>query len=106
MAKKATAKAKRAEVDESTWVLKLYVAGETLNSIKAIANLKTICSEYVTTKYSIEVIDLVKHPHLAKGEQIFATPTLIRHWPKPVRQIIGDLSNVEKVLAGLEIQKS
>jgi circadian clock protein KaiB len=96
--------AKKIDRDKSVWVLKLYIAGETLNSLKAIENLNHICEEYLESEYKIEVIDLIKHPHLAKDEQIFATPTLIRHLPKPIRQVIGDLSNTEKVLAGLEIR--
>jgi circadian clock protein KaiB len=88
---------------ESTWELKLYIAGKTQKSETALRNLKKYCAEYLEGKYKIEVIDLLKKPQLAEGDQIFAVPTLVRKVPEPMRKIIGDLSNEEKVLVGLNI---
>ncbi len=88
----------------STWELRLYVAGQTPRAIKALANLTRICEENLVGKYHIEVIDLLKTPQLAKGDQIVAVPTLVRKLPEPVRKIIGDLSNTEKVLVGLDLR--
>ena len=85
-------------------LLKLYVAGETPKSLLAFANIKKICEQHSSVKYSIDVIDLLKNPDLAKMDQIFAIPTLVRHQPQPSRKIIGDLSNTEKVLIGLELR--
>jgi len=85
-------------------MLKLYVAGQTPKSIAAFANLKKICEEHLKGKYQIEVIDLLKNPQLAKGDQILAIPTLVRQLPPPLRKIIGDLSNTERVLVGLDVQ--
>jgi circadian clock protein KaiB len=87
-----------------TWDLRLYVAGQTSKSLVAFENLKKICEDYLAGKYRIEVIDLLEHPQLAKGDQIFAIPTLVRQLPEPVRRIIGDLSNTERVLVGLDIR--
>ncbi len=84
--------------------LTLYVAGQTPNSIKAFANLKRICEENLKGKYQIEVIDLLENPQLARGDQILAVPTLVRKLPPPVKKIIGDLSNTERVLIGLELR--
>jgi len=86
------------------WELKLYVAGQTPKSLQAFANLKRICEEHLAGEYRIEVIDLLKNPQLAKGDQILALPTLVRHLPEPVRKIIGDLSNTERVLVGLDLR--
>jgi circadian clock protein KaiB len=86
------------------WELKLYVAGQTPKSLVAFANLKRICEEHLAGAYTIEVIDLVKHPQLASGDQILALPTLVRSLPEPVRKIIGDLSNTERVLVGLDLR--
>ena len=83
--------------------LRLYVAGQTPKSIKAFANLKKICEEHLKGRYSIEVIDLIENPKLAKGDQILAIPTLVRKLPPPIRKIIGDLPNTERVLIGLNI---
>ena len=83
--------------------LRLYVAGQTPRSIAALANLKQVCEERVPGKYQIEVIDLLKKPQLASGDQILAVPTLVRRLPQPIRKIIGDLSNKEKLLIGLDI---
>ena len=83
------------------WLLTLYVAGLTPKSLLAFANLKKLCEEHVTETYSIELIDLLENPQLAKDEQILAIPTLVRRHPHPIRKIIGDLSNTERVLSGL-----
>lgn len=85
--------------------LRLYVAGQTPKSVAAIANLKRICEENLKGRYTIEVIDLMQNPHLARKDQIIAIPTLVRRLPEPLKRIIGDLSNEEKVLVGLEIKK-
>jgi len=84
--------------------LRLYVAGKTSKSVVALENLKKICEEHLKGQYSIEVIDLLERPQLAEGDQILAIPTLVKKVPEPVRKIIGDLSNVEKVLVGLDIR--
>lgn len=90
-----------------TWELRLYVAGQTPRSMAAFANLKKLCKEHLAgQKYSIEVIDLVKNPALAKGDQILAIPTLVRKLPQPMRKILGDLSNTERVLVGLDLRPS
>ena len=89
---------------EPTWALKLYVAGQTAKSLLAFANLKRICEEHLGGRYQIEIVDLIKNPELAKGDQIFALPTLVRKLPEPVRKIIGDLSNTERVLVGLDLR--
>lgn len=88
---------------EESWKLRLYVSGHTPNSRAALVNLKKICEEHLEHKYNIEVIDLLQNPQLAKGDQILAVPTLVRQLPPPIRKIIGDLSNTEKVLVGLDI---
>ena len=85
------------------WELKLYVAGKTLKSQTALKNLTKYCEEHLKGKYNIEIIDLLKKPQLAEGDQIFAIPTLVKKVPEPIRNIIGDLSNEEKVLVGLNI---
>ncbi len=90
--------------DSARWNLRLYVAGQTPRSISAFKNLKDICEEYLKGKYHIEVIDLMENPTLARGDQILAVPTLVRKLPQPIRKIIGDLSNTERVLVGLDIQ--
>jgi circadian clock protein KaiB len=95
---------KRNDSKEPTWDLKLYVAGQTAKSLLAFANLKRICEEHLGGRYQIEVVDLTKKPELAKGDQIFALPTLVRKLPEPVRKIIGDLSNTERVLVGLDLR--
>lgn len=91
-------------LDEGVWNLRLYVAGQTGKSIKAFANLKKICEEHLAGKYTIEVIDLSANPRLAKGDQILALPTLVRKLPPPLRKIIGDLSDSERVLVGLDLR--
>ena len=85
------------------WVLRLYVAGQTPKSINAFKNLKAICEDKLDNKYEIEVIDLLVNPQLAGDDQIFATPTLVRKLPVPVRKIIGDLSDTERILVGLDL---
>ena len=87
------------------WELRLYVAGQTPKSLAAFANLKKICEEHLAGEYHIEVIDLLKNPQLASGDQILAIPTLVRKLPEPIRKIIGDLSNTERVLVGLDIRE-
>jgi circadian clock protein KaiB len=85
--------------------LRLYVAGKTPKSVAALSNLKKYCEEHLKDQYSIEVVDLLVNPQLAEGDQILAIPTLVKKVPEPVRKIIGDLSNEEKVLVGLDIRK-
>ncbi len=92
------------DTEEQTWELRLYVAGKTTKSVTAIANLKRYCEEHLMGKYVIEIIDLLVQPQLAEGDQILAIPTLVRKVPEPIRKIIGDLSNEEKVLVGLNIR--
>jgi circadian clock protein KaiB len=86
------------------WQLRLYVAGQTPKSLAAFSNLKTICESHLDGRYRIEVIDLLERPHLSKGDQILAIPTLVRKLPQPVRKIIGDLSDVNRVLVGLDLR--
>lgn len=90
--------------DPARWNLRLYVAGQTPRSMTAFQNLKNICEEYLKGQYHIEVVDLMENPTLARGDQILAVPTLVRKLPHPIRKIIGDLSNTERVLVGLDIQ--
>jgi circadian clock protein KaiB len=97
--KRRTAKRTRSNF----WELRLYIAGQTPNSIAAIANLKKICEDQLQGKYRIEVIDLLKKPQLAKGDQIVAIPTLVRRLPPPVKKIVGNLSKTERALVGLDI---
>ncbi|MFZ4625142.1 MAG: circadian clock protein KaiB [Rhodoferax sp.] len=89
---------------EETYLLRLYVAGQTPKCMTAFVNLKKICEEYLPGKYQIEVIDLLENPRLASGDQILAIPTLVRRLPEPMRKIIGDLSNTERVLIGLDLK--
>lgn len=86
------------------WILRLYVAGQTPKSLAAFANLKRICEEHLAGRYRIEVIDLSQSPHLAQHDQIVALPTLVRKLPEPIKRILGDLSNLERVLVGMELQ--
>ena len=90
--------------NDQMWELRLYIAGKTAKSVAALQNLKKYCEEHLKGKYKIEVIDLLVHPQLAEGDQILAIPTLVRKVPEPIRKIIGDLSNEEKVLVGLNIR--
>lgn len=84
--------------------LRLYVAGQSARAITALTNLKKICEEHLKGRYSVEVIDLLEHPQLARGDQILAIPTLVRKLPSPIRKIVGDLSNSERVLVGLDLK--
>ncbi len=86
------------------WNLRLYVAGQTAKSLTAFTNLKRLCEEHLKGRYHIEVIDLIKNPQLADGDQILALPTLVRRLPPPIRKMVGDLANAEKVLVGLDIR--
>jgi circadian clock protein KaiB len=88
----------------SRYVLRLYVAGQTANSVRAIANIKRICEEHLDANYTLEVIDLYQQPQLAKGEQIVAVPTLIKKLPPPLRRLVGDMSDTARVLVGLDIR--
>ena len=90
---------------EETYLLRLYVAGQTPKSILAFRNLKQICEEHLHGRYEIEVIDLIENPQLAQGDQILAVPTLVRRLPEPIKKIIGDLSNTDRVLVGLDLQE-
>ena len=95
---------KSAKQKEVKWELRLYVAGNTPKSVTALNNLKKYCEEHLKGQYKIEIIDLLVHPQLAEGDQILAIPTLVRKVPVPIRKIIGDLSNEERVLVGLNIK--
>jgi len=98
-------KTKTPAAEEGQWNLRLYVAGQSPKSMRAFENLKKICEEHLPGKYHIEIIDLLKNPQLAAGDQIVAIPTLVRKLPVPIKSIIGDLSNVERTLVGLDLQK-
>jgi len=95
----------RVKTVSDKWILRLYVAGQTPKSITAFKNLKAICEEQLNGKYEIEVIDLLKNPQLGRDDQILALPTLVKKLPPPVRKIIGDLSNTERVLVGLDLMQ-
>lgn len=90
--------------NNAIWELRLYVAGQTSKSVTAFANLKRICDEHLAGKYTIEVVDLLESPQLAQGDQIVAIPTLVRKLPEPIRKIVGDLSNTERTLVGLQLR--
>jgi circadian clock protein KaiB len=103
--KKSSAKKRVAKtVGSDFFILRLYIAGQTPNSVTAIANLKKICEDKLKGKYRIEVVDLLVKPQLAKGDQIIAIPTLVRRLPPPVKKIIGNLSKAESVIVGLDLQ--
>lgn len=89
---------------EKKWELRLYIAGQTPKSVLALQNITKYCTEYLDGQYAIEIVDLLENPQLAEGDQIFAIPTLVRKFPEPLRKIIGDLSNKERVLVGLNIR--
>ena len=93
-----------AKSDTEVWELRLYIAGQTPRSVAAFANLNRLCEEYLPGRYKIEVIDLIQHPQLAAGDQIVAIPTLVRKLPEPLRRIVGDLSNTERALVGLQLR--
>ena len=103
--KSAPPEAGSTEAEADTFVLRLYVAGQTPKSITAFINLKKICEEHLQGRYELEVIDLYQQPQLAAGEQIIAAPTLIKKLPLPLRRIIGDMSRTERVLVGLDLRK-
>jgi circadian clock protein KaiB len=105
MEKSKQAAKSKSRSSAKTWELRLYVAGQTPKSLTAFANLKKICEEHLAGQYHIEVIDLLKEPQLASGDQILAIPTLVRKLPEPIRKIIGDLSNTERVLVGLNLRQ-
>jgi circadian clock protein KaiB len=86
------------------WDLRLYVAGQSAKSAAAVANLKRLCEEHLAGRYRIEIVDLMKNPQLARGDQILAVPTLVRKLPEPIKKIIGDLSNTERALVGLDLR--
>jgi len=90
--------------EKAAWALRLYVAGQTPKSVAALGNLKRLCETHLSGRYQIEIIDLLKNPRLAAGDQILAVPTLVRKLPVPIKKIIGDLSNEERVLVGLDVQ--
>jgi circadian clock protein KaiB len=92
------------EKTSTQWLLRLYVAGQTPKSVAAFANLKRICETHLKGQYQIEVVDLLKNPTLAKGDQIIAVPTLVRQLPPPVKKIIGDLADEERVLVGIDVK--
>lgn len=98
-----TIKKRQPEKEDNKWILRLYVAGQSPKALIAFANLKKICEEQLEGKYSIEVIDLLTNPQLGNEDQILALPTLVRKLPVPVRKIIGDLSDTERVLVGLDL---
>lgn len=98
-------KSSASKKQKESWDLRLYVAGQTPKSIVALANLQKICAEHLQDEYNIEVIDLVRNPQLARQDQILAIPTLVRSLPTPIKKIIGDLSNTEKVLLGLDVRQ-
>jgi circadian clock protein KaiB len=94
-----------ADMADETFELRLYVAGQTPKAIRAFANLRKICEEHLAGRYRIEVIDLLENPQLGRGDQILAIPTLVRRLPEPIKKIIGDLSNTERVLVGLDLRQ-
>ena len=98
--------ARRRDAKPNVWRLRLYVAGHTANSIAALENLQRICRNHLASQFRLEVVDLLKQPHLAAGDQILAVPTLVRRLPPPVKKIIGDLSDEHRVLVGLDLQPS
>lgn len=91
-------------VEPKRWHLRLYIAGQTPKSVAALANLRRICDEHMSDQYEVEVIDLLESPHLAQKDQIVAIPTLVRQLPEPLKRIIGDLSNTQRVLIGLDVE--
>ena len=103
--KTSAGRRKSAPSTQEIFKLRLFVAGQTPKSIRAFANLEVICEEHLKGRYQIEVVDLLEHPDMARGNQIVALPTLVVNLPEPVRQIIGDLSNTDRVLVGMALQK-
>lgn len=92
--------------DNETWELRLYVAGQSPKSVAAIAHLKQFCESHLANRYHIEVIDLTKHPELARADQIVAIPTVVRRLPNPIRKVIGDLSRTDRVLVGMQLRSA
>ena len=90
---------------DGAYHLRLYVAGQSPKSVRAVENLRRVCEEYLPGRYTIELVDLLENPQLARGDEIIAVPTLVRKLPEPIRRIIGDLSDTEKVLIGLQLKK-
>jgi len=103
-AKRKANQAEKKISPSDSWNLRLYVAGQTPKSLAAFSNLKRLCEEHLSGRYHIEIVDLMKQPHLAQGDQIVALPTLVRKLPEPIKRIIGDLSNLERVKVGLDLQ--
>jgi len=103
-AARRTAPKAKSRPGREVWNLRLYIAGQTPKSLTAFANLKQLCEDHLAGRYHIEIIDLLKNPKLAKGDQILAIPTLVRKLPTPIKKIIGDLSNRERVLVGLDLR--
>ena len=99
-------KARKESSDSEQWNLRLYVAGQTPRSLTAFANLKKLCEQFLAGRYDLEVVDLMKEPQRASGDQIVALPTLVRRLPEPIKRIIGDLSNIERVLIGMDLTTS
>ena len=106
MRMKSKTRADQALNDPEFWQLRLYVAGQTPRSLSAVSNLKKLCQEHLKNRYRIEVVDLLEKPELARGDQIVALPTLVRKLPPPLKKLIGDLSNTERVLVGLQLRKA
>ena len=104
--KPVTKRAESANEAPDRWNLRLYVAGQTPRSLTAFSNLKRLCDQHLAGRYQIEVVDLVKQPQLAQGDQIIAIPTLVRKLPEPIRRVVGDLSNIERVLVGMDLKES
>jgi circadian clock protein KaiB len=102
----ATSRSVRDKASKAAWELRLYVAGQSRRSLVALANLKRLCDEHMPGEYQIEVVDLLQNPQLAAGDQIVAIPTLVRKLPSPMKKIIGDLSNAERTLVGLDLRPS
>jgi circadian clock protein KaiB len=101
-----TETAAETDTDAGQWQLRLYVAGQSPKSLKAFSNLVALCKEQLDSRYEIEIVDLVTHPQLAAGDEIVAIPTLVRRLPSPMRKIIGDLSDTDRVLVGLQLKQS
>jgi circadian clock protein KaiB len=99
-----TRKPRKSKVTEEFFDLRLYIAGQTARSLAALANLQRICDEHLAGRYRLEVIDLLERPQLARGDQIFALPTLVRKLPEPIRKLVGDLSDTERALVGLDLR--
>jgi circadian clock protein KaiB len=102
--KRRSRTASQQSADGAFFELRLYIAGQTSRSLAALANLKRICEEHLQGRYRIEVIDLLEHPQLARGDQILALPTVVRKLPEPIRKLVGDLSNTENALVGLDLR--